>query len=186
MNSKRFSKKRIRGWIPKEFSLPSHQRIGMVNHFVRLHLLRLTYALMLGALLVAPFGVYHSRSEPYIIGYLWGYHLPIGYVGLLLGILVAMYPRLHVQKSVRLSSLMALIGLTLLLSLVFSPTDYVINLIHGTSFGGAQIDVDFAIGSSIAVWLSLFSTVFGLVSLAFSLHGYLKRRAREHPQELKR
>ena len=165
----------IQGWIPKEFSLPTHQRIKMVDHIMRLQLLRLVYGIMLGAMLVTPFGVYHSRSEPYITGYLWGYHLPIGYVGLLLGLLVVLYPRLSTLRSLRFSSLMIFIGLFLLLSFFFSPKDYFINLLHGTNFSSGQIDVDFSVGNS-AVWgLSLLSIALGLVS--FLCYRYPRKQA---------
>jgi hypothetical protein len=161
---------RIRGWLPKEPSLSTHQRIKMVDHIMRLQLLRLGYGIMLGALLVTPFGVYHSRAEPYIVGSLWGYQLPIGYLGLLLGILVILYPRFNTFKSLRFSALVVIIGLSLLLTFVFTPRDYVINLLNGTSFNSSQIDVDFAVGNSATLYLSLLSIIVGLVSFAFSRH----------------
>jgi hypothetical protein len=144
----------------------------MVDHFMRLHFLRLAYGVMLGALLFAPFGVYHSQVEPYIIGYLWGYNLPIGYVGLLLGIVAVFYPRLNAVRRLRFSSFMSFIGLLLLLSFFFSPKDYFINLIHGTNFSSVQIDVDFAVGNSAVLGLSLFSIVLGLVSF---IRGWLPK-----------
>ena len=129
-----------------------------------LAVLRLAYGVMVGAFLVMPFGVYHSISEPYITGYLWGYNLPIGYVGLLLCIMVVLYPRLNVMRSFRLSSLISLIGLFLLFTLYFSPNYYFINLLHGTSFSSGQIDVDFALGNTAVIGLSFFSIILGLVS----------------------
>ena len=124
MNLKKSLKNRIRGWLPKELSLPRNQRTRIIDHLMRLQLLRLTYGVMLSALLVMPFGAYHSRVEPYIIGFLWGYHLPIGYVGLLLGIVVVLYPRLNKLRSLRFSSFMPFIGLFLLLFFFFSPKHY--------------------------------------------------------------
>jgi FtsH-binding integral membrane protein len=174
MNIKKYLENRIRGWLPKELSLPSYQRIKMVDYHA-LQYLRLVYGIMLGALLVMPFGVYHSRSEPYITGYLWGYHLPIGYVGLLLGIVVVLYPRLNALRSSRFSSLMPFIGLSLLLSFYFSPNYYFINLLHGTSFSSFQIDVDFPLGNSAVVGLSLLSIALGLVS--FLCYRYPRKQA---------
>jgi len=162
----------VRGWLPKEFSLPNHQRIKMIDHFMRLHFLRLTYGVTLAVLLVTPFGVYHSRVEPYITGYLWGYNLPIGYVGLLLGIAAILYPKLNTLRNVRFSSFMPFIGLFLLLSFFFSPKDYFINLIHGTNFSSVQIDVDFAVGNSAVLGLSILSIAFGLVSF---IRGWLPK-----------
>jgi hypothetical protein len=172
MNLKEYLEKRIRGWLPKELSLPRNQRTRMVDQFMRLQLLRLAYGVILGALLVTPFGAYHSRVEPYIIGYLWGYHLPIGYVGLLLGIAVVLYPRLNKLRSLRFSSFMPFIGLFLLLSIFFSPKYYFINLIHGTNFSPWQIDVDFPVGNSAVLGLSILSIVFGLVTF---IRGWLPK-----------
>jgi len=162
----------MRGWLPKEFSLPSHQRIKMIDHFMRLHFLRLAYGITLAALFFMPFGVYHSRVEPYITGYLWGYNLPIGYLGLLLGIAAVLYPKLNKLRSVRFSSFTPFIGLFLLLSFFFSPKDYFINLIHGTNFSSVQIDVDFAVGNPAVLGLSILSIAFGLVSF---FRGWLPR-----------
>lgn len=157
---------RIRGWLPKENSLPNNQTINMFNHLNGLQLVQLAYGVMLGSLLIMPFGVYHSTAEPYIVGSLWGYYLPIGYVGLLIGIMVVLYPRLSTLRSLRFSALMLIIGLSLLLTFIFSPTDYFINLLHGTSFSPSQIDVDFIVGNSAVLGLSILSIVVSLVSFA--------------------
>jgi LPXTG-motif cell wall-anchored protein len=164
MKIKKSLESRIRGWFPKEFSLPRNQRTRMIDYLMRLRFFRAAYGVMLGALLFTPFGIYHSRVEPYIIGYLWGYHLPVGYVGLLLGIAVVLYPRLHAFRRLRFSALLPLIGLSLFIAFFFSPKDYFINLINGTNFSPAQIDVDFAVGNSAALGLSLLSIAFGLIS----------------------
>ena len=125
--------------------------------------LRLCYSLVLIALLFIPFGVYHSRSEPYIIGSLWGYHLPIGYIGLLLGLFVIFYSRMAFGKDLRFGSVMIVIGFLLILSFLFSPKDYFINLLNGTSFNGFQIDIDYPIGNSVVWGLSLLSIAAGFV-----------------------
>jgi hypothetical protein len=152
----------IRGWFPKDLSLSSHK---MVDHAMRLQLVRLVYGVMLGALLVMPFGVYHSTAEPYIVGSLWGYYLPVGYIGLLLCMVVIFYPKFSTLRSIRFGALMVIIGLSLLLTFIFSPIDYFINLLHSTSFSAGQIDVDFIVGNSAVLGLSLLSIVVGLASL---------------------
>jgi hypothetical protein len=152
--------------------LPRNQRNRVVDQLMRLQLLRIAYGVILGALLFTPFGVYHSRVEPYVTGYLWGYHLPVGYVGLLLGILAVLYPRLNMLRSLRFSAFMPIIGLSLFLTFLFSPKDYFINLINGTNFSPAQIDVDFALGNPVVLGLALLSIAFGLVSF---IRGWLPK-----------
>ena len=110
---------------------------------------RLVYGLILVMMLFVPFGVYHSRVEPYIIGSLWGYHLPVGYCGLIFGIIVILYPKLAFVGKLRFGSFMILVGLFLLLSFFFWPKVNSINLLHKTSFDGNQVDVDSPIGNSI-------------------------------------
>jgi hypothetical protein len=154
----------VRGWLPKENPSPREQTTSILSHLTRLHLVQMTYGVTLGVLLVMPFGVYHSISEPYITGYLWGYDLPIGYVGLLLGILAVLYPKVSHLRSLKFSSLMPIIGPFLLLTLIFSPNYYFINLLHGTSFSSFQIDVDFQLGNSAVVGLSILSIALGLAS----------------------
>ena len=175
MNPLRYLEKRIRGWLPKEPMLLSHQRIKMIDNIMRFQLLRLIYGLMLCALLFTPFGVYHSRSEPYIIGSLWGYHLPIGYIGLFLGIVILLYPRLNNVRSFRFSSFMPFIGLLLLLSFILTPRYYFINLLHGTNFSDSQIDIDYPVGNSVVWGLSLLSIALGLVS--FLCYRYPRKQA---------
>ena len=124
--------------------------------------LRLAYGAVLISLLFVPFGAYHSRVEPYISGFLWGYHLPVGYAALVSGLVVILYPKLTALKG-RLDFLVVAIGLVLLLSFMLSPKDFFINLLHGTSFSSAQIDVDSPVGN-VTVWgLSLFTLALGFV-----------------------
>jgi hypothetical protein len=184
MNLKKYMESRIHGWLPEENSLPSSQTGNMFNLLKNLELVRLAYSVILGYLLVTPFGVYHSISEPYITGYLWGYDLPIGYIGLLLGIVIALYPRLNAFRRLKFSSLIPLIGLFLLLFTYFSPNYCFINLLRGTSFSSFQIDIDFQIGNSAVVWLSLLSIIFGLVSVALR-HWYFGKQASDLSKELK-
>ena len=126
-----------------------------------LRLLQLVYGVIVAALLLVPFGVYHSRAEPYVTGSLWGYHLPIGYVGLVSGVLAIIHPKSGNLKKIGFGSFMTLIGIFLLLSFIFSPKDYFINLMHGTSFN--SVDVDYPVGNSAVLGLSLLSIVPGLM-----------------------
>src|SRR5665647_295315 len=85
-------------------------------------LLRWVYGLVLAAILFTPFGVYHSLSEPYITGYLWGYNLPIGYVGLASGLLAISYKKIDSLNKVDLGSIMIVIGVFLILTFPVSYT----------------------------------------------------------------
>jgi hypothetical protein len=125
--------------------------------------LRLVYGLLLAAILFIPFGVYHSLLEPYIIGYLWGYDLPIGYVGLTLGLLVVLSQKIDFVKALKFGSVMMVIGIFLILTFLFQPKDFFINLFHGTSFSPGQIDIDYQIGNSAVLGISLFSIITGFL-----------------------
>ena len=124
--------------------------------------LRVAYGLLLVAVLFVPFGVYHSTVEPYIIGFLWGYHLPVGYVALVSGLAVILYPKLTALKG-RLDFLVVVIGLVLLFSLALIPKEFSINLLHSTSFSAAQIDVDYGVGNGVVWLLSLLSLALGFM-----------------------
>ena len=125
--------------------------------------LRVIYGLVLVAILIFPFGLYYSRSEPYIMGNLWGYNLPIGYVGLISGLLVIFYQKISLMKNFRFGSFMILIGILLIVSFLFSPKDFFVNLLHGTNFSSGQIDIEYPIGNSFVLGLSLFSIITGLL-----------------------
>ncbi len=167
---------RIRGWLPKE-ALPINHRVGLVDYFMRFQFVRYVYGLMLAGLLFTPFIFYHSRAEPYIMGVLWGYQVPIGYVGFLLGILAIIYPRFTVLKNLRLSTIMAIAGLSLLVALIFNPSDYLINILNGTSFTPSQMDVEASLGSLAVVWISFLSITVGLVWSA--ILGFRKKLTRQ-------
>jgi hypothetical protein len=125
--------------------------------------------LALIAVLFTPFGVYHSRVEPYIVGSLWGYHLPIGYVGLVLGLLVILSSKTILARKYSFGATMVVIGLFLIISVYLFPREYFINLIHGTNFSGVQIDIDYIIGNSVVLFLALFSIIAGLIARIGSL-----------------
>ena len=131
--------------------------------------IRLAYGLMLIAVLFVPLGAYHSRVEPYVTGFLWGYELPVGYVALVSGLMVILYPRLTVFKG-RLHFLVVVVGLVLLLSLTLVAKEFSINLIHGASFSSGQIDVDSPVGNVVVWGLSLFSLALGFVLRARLFH----------------
>jgi hypothetical protein len=133
-------------------------------------ILRLVYGLVLAAMLFTPFGVYHSLSEPYIIGYLWGYNLPIGYVGLASGLLAIYYKKIDSLKKLEFGSIMIVIGVFLILTFLLEPKDFFINLQHGTSFSADQIDIDFQVGNSAVLGLSLFSIITGLLLRTKQFH----------------
>jgi len=173
-------KKIVNGWFPKDEALSINQRVGLVDFFMRFQFVRYLYGLMLSGLLFTPFMFYHSIAEPYIMGTLWGYQLPIGYVGFLLGILAIAYPRFTVLKNLRFSTIMAVAGLSLLAALIFNPSDYLINLLNGTSFTPGQMDVEASLGSIAVVWISFLSITVALVWSAI-----LGFRKKLQPQELK-
>ncbi len=129
---------------------------------------------MLGALLIMPFGVYHSRVEPYIVGSLWGYNLPIGYIGLILGMLVILFPRTVLARKSSFGVAMVVIGFSLIGSVYLVPRESLINWINGTNFSGSQIDVDFAIGNAITLFMGLFSIIAGIVA-RLSVHSLKKK-----------
>lgn len=123
--------------------------------------LRLAYGLTLIAILFIPFGSYHSFGEPAIYGVLWGYHLPVGYVALVLGVLVIFFPKMILASNYGFGATMVVIGLFLMLSLLLYPKQYSINLIHGTN---VTADIDYPVGNSVTLFLSLFSIVVGLAA----------------------
>ena len=69
------------------------------------------------------------QSRTYIIGYLWGYHLPVGYAGFIAGIMVVLYSKLALVRKLRFGSIMIVVGLFLFLSFFFWPKVYSINLL---------------------------------------------------------
>ena len=138
--------------------------------------LRVIYGVLLIAVLFVPFGAYHSRTEPFITGFLWGYELPVGYVALVSGLAVLLYPKLSLLKG-RLDFAVMMIGLVLLLSLSLSSKEFFINLFNGTSFSAGQIDVDSPVGNVVIWGLSLFS-----LALGFALRAKLFRSSDELPR----
>src|SRR3989304_7859412 len=97
------------------------------------------------------------------MGYIWGYHLPIGYIGIVLGLLVFLSPKTMVRK-LNFGTVMVIIGLFLIISLYLSPAEYFINLIHGTNFPGGAINVEYPIGYTATLFVAMFSIIVGLAT----------------------
>jgi len=125
--------------------------------------LRFIYGAALIAVMIAPFGIYHSLSEARIMGTLWGYHLPIGYLGLALGLLVMAYPHTGLTKKVSFAALMTSIGFLFMITILLTPEEYFVSLIHQANPETAMIDIDYPIGNSLVWGLSLFSVTTGLL-----------------------
>ena len=164
--------KRLLGWCPQP-KTPTQTNLrkqnvnlfGIYSFFAKVTMaLRLLYGLALIAVLFTPFAFYFSRAEPYFMGFLWGYHLPIGYVGLVLGLLVILAPKTILARKYSFGTAMLVTGLVLIISLYLSPPEYFINLIHGTNFSGGAIDVEYPIGYAVTLFVAMFSIIVGLVA----------------------
>ena len=118
-----------------------------------LRYLRWAYGAMLVAVLFLPFGVYHTMTEPYVSGALWGFMLPVGYVAAASGVAVILYPRSHLLKRLGFGYLLTLVGVFMLLSMLMFPRELSISLLHGTN----MIDMDYSTFTGAVFWLSLFS-----------------------------
>jgi hypothetical protein len=125
--------------------------------------LRFLYGAALIAVLFAPFGIYHSFSEASVMGTLWGYHLPIGYLGLALGLAVMAYPRAGLTKKLSFASFMVITGFLLIATALLTPEEYFVSLIHGGNTNPAMIDIDYPIGNWLVWGLTLFSVTAGLL-----------------------
>jgi hypothetical protein len=164
-------RKRFREWCPQpESPTPTNlrnQNVNLLNiggFYGKVTLaLRLVYGLALIALLFTPFAFYFSRAEPYIMGNIWGFQLPMGYVGLVLGLLVIFLPKTAAGK-LGFGTLMVIAGVSLFASAFLCPYEYFINLIHGTNFYGAALDIEYPIGHIATVYLALFSIIIGLAA----------------------
>jgi hypothetical protein len=121
-------------------------------------LARLAYGAMLIAVLCLPFGVYHTMTEPYVSGALWGFMLPVGYVAAASGITIILYPRSTLLKRLGFGYLLRVIGVLLLLSLLMFPRELSISLLHGTN----MIDMDYSTFTGAVFWLSLLSIAAGI------------------------
>ncbi len=160
--------KKLKNWCPQPKSSSQsnlrNQNIAMLNigNFSDKITIavRVAYGMALIAVLFTPFGVYHSLVEPYIVGSLWGYNLPIGYIGLILGVLAIVFQNVLAKKS-SLGTAMIVTGVLLIGSLYLIPKESFINWINGTSFSGSQIDIDFAIGNAVTLFMGMFSIIAG-------------------------
>jgi len=155
----------LRGWIPKSTSNPV-QRTRKLNtgaYGAKITgVMRIVYGFALMAILFTPFGVYHSRVEPYIVGSLWGYSLPIGYIGLAVGIIAILFPKTILARKTSFGLAMVVIGVLLIGSLYLVPREPFINWINGTNFSSSQIDIDFVAGNAITLVIGLASIIAGI------------------------
>ena len=167
MTIKTYLEKRIRGWIPKSTSYPTQNtnKVNVEGYFAKITMaMRLVYGMALVAVLFTPFGVYHSRVEPYIVGSLWGYNLPIGYMGLALGIIAILFPRTILARKSSFGIAMVAIGVLLIGSLYLVPREPFINWINGTNFNSSQIDIDFAVGNAVTLLIGIFGIIAGVAT----------------------
>ena len=130
-------------------------------------LLRMVLGMLLMLSPAVYFGYYHSVSEPYIQGVLWGYKLPTGYVGFVFGILVALHPWIPTLQKLRLGRLLVMAGASLVSILVVQSAllrpELFVNAWHGTSFSDLEIDIDqYGIGFWSSLALSIVTMVVGL------------------------
>jgi hypothetical protein len=119
---------------------------------------RWLYGTTLMAILFVPFGVYHTMTEPYVVGALWGFMLPVGYVAAASGVAVIIYPRSTLLKKVEFGYLLMLVGVVLLFSLWMFPRELFISLLHGTN----MIDVDYSVFNGAVMLLAFFNVGAGL------------------------
>jgi hypothetical protein len=109
--------------------------------------------------------------EPHVTGFLWGFTLPVGYIALASGIALILYPRLTLLKILGFDFLLILIGFFLLLSFLTFPKEISINLVQGTSFSYGSIDIDYPLGNSAVLLLSLASMGAGFAVKARKILG---------------
>jgi hypothetical protein len=62
--------------------------------------IRWLFGTTLMTVLFIPFGVYHTMTEPYVVGTLWGFMLPIGYVAAASGVAIVLYSRSRLLKKI--------------------------------------------------------------------------------------
>jgi len=136
----------------------ARRTVLLVVLVMALQLLRLAYGAVLIAVLFVPLGVYHTMTEPYVAGALWGFMHPIGYVAAASGVAVILYPRLTVLKRLGFGYLLMVIGVSLLLSLWLFPRELSISLLYGTN----AIDMDYSTFTGAVFWLSLLSIAAGI------------------------
>ena len=123
-----------------------------------LQILRLAYGAVLFAVLFFPFGLYHTKAEPYVSGAVWGFMLPVGYIAAASGLTIIFYPRLKLLRKLGLGYLLMVVGVLLVLSLLLYPRELTISLLYGTN----MIDIDYSTFTGVVFWISLLSVVAGI------------------------
>ncbi len=157
----------FRGWLPKSssYTTPSTSMLSTASYAAKIALaMRLIYGMALIGLLFAPFGSYHSFGTPSIYGILWGFHLPVGYIGLVLGMLVILSPKFIFARKYSFAVALVMMGVLLIGSVWLFPKEYFINWLNGTSFSGTQIDIDYAVGNAVTLFIGMASIIAGIVS----------------------
>ena len=86
--------------------------------------------------------------------------MPIGYLGLVAGLLVVAYPKTGLTKKVSLSSLLIVIRVLLIITQALTTEKYFAGLIHGATSNTAMIDIDYPFGNWL-VWGLIFVSVAG-------------------------
>ena len=123
-----------------------------------LQILRLAYGAVLIAVFFLPFGLYHTMTEPYVSGAVWGFMLPVGYIAAASGIAVIFYPRLKLLRKLGFGYLSMVVGVLMLLSLLLYPRELTISLLYGTN----KINIDYSTFTGAVFWLSILSVVAGI------------------------
>ena len=126
-------------------------------------LVKTAYGFLLVLLMIMPFGVY---GTPQTQGILMGYQLPMGYAGLVTGLLTIFHRRLLLLKRVNPGHILLVGGALLVLAVRFTDPDYFINLWHGTSFENWQIDVErYSVGTILTLLIGLVGLAIAMPSL---------------------
>src|SRR3989304_5640045 len=97
-------------------------------------------------------------AEPYVLGALWGFMLPVGYVAAASGVTVILYSRSTLLKRFGFGYLLMVIGVSMLLSLLLFPRELSISLLYGTN----MIDIDYSTFTGAVFWLSLLNLGAGI------------------------
>jgi hypothetical protein len=110
-----------------------------------------------------PLGPYHFVGEPNVVGVLWNFMLPTGWLALIIGVILIFHKHLGLKNK----KLALFLGISSLLIVVirFQDVDYFLSLYHGIS---GEFDVD-----SHAI--SIFPFAVALVSLLASFLGWFPK-----------
>ena len=120
--------------------------------------------------LFSPLAVYHYLGEASISGTLWAFMTPIGYVALILGIILVLYPKLWLHRRLRFPNLLIASGILMIIIYLVQPVKFFLALWHGTT---VEYDIDmYSPLVSLPFYLGVVSLLYGVFS-----KGLHKRRA---------